>query len=268
MLDRRIGAQYYTLREQIKTIEEFDETCRQVKEIGYQIVQISGCPLGAAEMKEVLDKYELKCVLTHRAFEDFLNDVDEVIEYNKILGSEVCGVGSMPPKYRKTNEGITEFIEGVKAVTPKIKAAGMYLGYHNHAFEFAKFDGKYVMDRIIEETDPETVVFIVDTYWVHVGGKNPAKFIKNLGKRAQLIHFKDIKARPDNKTEMCEVGVGNLDWDEIIEACDEAGAKWALVEQDDCMTAPMECIKTSYDFLVTKGFCQKEQSFDLNFMKL
>ena len=56
MLDRRIGAQYYTLREQIKTIEEFDETCRQVKEIGYQIVQISGCPLGAAEMKEVLDK--------------------------------------------------------------------------------------------------------------------------------------------------------------------------------------------------------------------
>ena len=81
MLDRRIGAQYYTLREQIKTIEEFDETCRQVKEIGYQIVQISGCPLGAAEMKEVLDKYELKCVLTHRAFEDFLNDVDDIIKF-------------------------------------------------------------------------------------------------------------------------------------------------------------------------------------------
>lgn len=255
MLDRRIGAQYYTLREQIKTIEEFEETCRQVKEIGYKIVQISGCPLGAAEMKEVLDKYDLKVVVTHRAFEDFLNNPEKVIEYNKILGCDVCGVGSMPPKYRKTNEGVTEFIEGINAVAPKLKDAGMYLGYHNHAFEFAKIDGKYVMDRIIEETDPENVVFIVDTYWVHVGGKNPAAFIKKLGERARLIHFKDIKARTDNKTEMCEVGVGNLDWDEIIAACDEAGAKWALVEQDDCMTAPIDCLKTSYDFLVTKGFC-------------
>ena len=255
MLDRGIGAQYYTLRDYIKTIEDFEETCRKVSEIGYKIVQISGCPLGAAEMKAVLDKYGLKCVVTHRAFEDFLTNLDEVIEYNKILGCDVCGVGSMPPKYRKTNEGITEFIEGVKAVTPRLKEADMYLGYHNHAFEFTKFDGKYVMDRIIEETDPETVVFIVDTYWVHVGGKNPAAFIKKLGKRARLIHFKDIKARPDNKTEMCEVGVGNLEWDEIIEACDEAGAAWALVEQDDCVTAPIECLKTSYDFLVTKGFC-------------
>ena len=110
-MDRRIGAQYYTLRDYIKTIEEFDEACKKVKEIGYQIVQISGCPLGAVEMREVLDKYELKCVLTHRAFEDFLENLDEVMEYNRILGSEVCGVGSMPNKYRKTNEGITEFIE-------------------------------------------------------------------------------------------------------------------------------------------------------------
>ena len=253
-MDRRIGAQYYTLRDYIKTIEEFDEACKKVKEIGYQIVQISGCPLGAVEMREVLDKYELKCVLTHRAFEDFLENLDEVMEYNRILGSEVCGVGSMPNKYRKTNEGITEFIEAVNAVTPRIKEAGMYLGYHNHAFEFAKFDGKYVMDRIIEETDPETVVFIVDTYWVHVGGKNPAAFIKKLGERAMLIHFKDLKARTDNRTEMAEVGEGNLEWEEIIAACDEAGAKYALVEQDDCNRNPFESMKMSYDYLVTKGF--------------
>lgn len=254
-MDRRIGAQYYTLRDYIKTIEDFEATCKKVSDIGYKIVQISGCPLGAAEMRAVLDKYGLKCVVTHRGFDDFLNNLDEIIEYNKILGCDVCGVGSMPPKYRGSNEAVTEFIEGVKAVTPRLKEAGMYLGYHNHAFEFAKFDGKFVIDRLIEETDPETVVFIVDTYWVQVGGKNPAAFVKKLGERARLIHFKDIKARPDNKTEMAEVGEGNLEWDEIIAACDEAGAKWALVEQDVCQRDPFESMKMSYDFLVTKGFC-------------
>lgn len=44
-MDKRIGAQYYTIRDHIQTIEDFDESCRKVKEIGYQIVQISGTPL-------------------------------------------------------------------------------------------------------------------------------------------------------------------------------------------------------------------------------
>ena len=53
---------------------------------------------------------------------------------------------------------------------------------------------------------------------------------------------------------IAEVGEGNLDWDEIIAACDEAGAKWALVEQDICQRDPFESIKMSYDYLKTKGF--------------
>ena len=56
-MDRRIGAQLYTVRDFTKTIEDFDETCRKINEIGYKIVQISGTPLKADEMKSVLNKY-------------------------------------------------------------------------------------------------------------------------------------------------------------------------------------------------------------------
>ena len=69
------------------------------------------------------------------------------------------------------------------------------------------------------------------------------------------IHFKDLKMNLESKAEIAEVGEGNLDWDEIIAACDEAGAKWALVEQDICQRDPFESIKMSYDYLTTKGFC-------------
>lgn len=254
-MDRQIGAQYYTLRNFAKTIEDFDETCRKVKEIGYKLVQISGTPLGAAEMKEVLDKYGLKVVTTHRNFDDFLNNLDEVIEYNKTLGCELCGVGSMPQRYRGSAEGVSQFIKEMNQVAAKIKEAGLYFGYHNHAFEFVKFDGKFIMDRLIEESDPDAVKFIVDTYWLQFGGMNPVKFIKKLGERAMAIHFKDLKMNLESKAEIAEVGEGNLDWDEIIAACDEAGAKWALVEQDICQRDPFESIKMSYDYLTTKGFC-------------
>ena len=132
----------------------------------------------------------------------------------------------------------------------------MLFGYHHHSFEFAKLDGVRVMDRLIHETDPEAFFFIVDTYWLQVGGVNPADFISELGKRAMAIHFKDLRINPekDFAQEMAEVGEGNLDWDTIISACRKAETKWALVEQDTCPGDPFESLKISYDYLMKKGF--------------
>ncbi|MBR4058992.1 MAG: sugar phosphate isomerase/epimerase [Lachnospiraceae bacterium] len=254
-MDRQIGAQLFTVREFTKTIGDFEETCRKIKEIGYKVVQISGTPLKAEEMKAVLDKYNLKVVTTHRSFDDFLNNLDEVMEYNKILGCELCGVGSMPGKYRDSFEGVSQFIEEMNEIAAKLKKECLYFGYHNHAFEFVKLNGKFIMDRLIEESDPDAVKFIVDTYWLQFGGLNPAKFIKKLGERAMVIHFKDLKINLGSVVEMAEVGEGNLDWDAIIAACDEAGAKWALVEQDICQRDSFESMKISYEYLRTKGFC-------------
>ena len=253
-MDRQIGAQFYTLRETLKTVEDFEETCRRVKEIGYKIVQISGTPLKAADMRPILDKYGLKVVTTHRVFEDFLKDLDEIIAYNKTLGCELCGIGGMPTEYRGSKEGIDRFIKAVNEVAKKLRAAGMYFGYHNHAFEFIKYDGKCIMDRLIEETDPDNVCFIVDTYWIQVGGRNPVELIHKMGKRAMAIHYKDVKATLDNTAEMAEVGEGNLNWGEITKACDEAGSRWALVELDRCKRDPFDAMKISYDYLTSIGF--------------
>jgi sugar phosphate isomerase/epimerase len=255
-MDRKIGAQYYTLRDYAKTIEDFDDTCRKVSEMGYKIVQISGTPLGAAEMKEVLDKYDLKVVVTHRNFNDFKNNLDEIIEYNKTLGCYLCGVGAMPGEARESVEGLDQFIKDANEISAKLKKEGLYFGYHNHHFEFAKLDGKLIMDRLINETNPDEFMFIVDTYWLQFGGVNPVDFIKKLGKRAMMVHFKDYHINPEKNftVEMCEVGEGNLNWDEIICACDEAGAQYALVEQDICNRNPFESLKMSYDFLKSKGF--------------
>lgn len=254
-MDKRIGAQYYTLRDHIRTIEDFEESCRKVKEIGYQTVQISGTPLGAAGMKEILDRYGLKVVVTHRSFEDFRNDLQEVMDYNRTLGCELCGVGAMPGWARESGENLSRFIREASEAASDLRKEGLYFGYHNHAFEFARVEGRYIMDRLIEETHEEEFRFIADTYWIQAGGMDPAAFLKKLGGRTMAVHFKDLKVNVDNSTEMAEVGQGNLDWDAIIEACETAGVKWALVEQDVCRRDPFESLKMSYDYLTGKGFC-------------
>ena len=82
-MDKRIGAQLYTIRDFMKTIEDFDASCKKIKGMGYKIVQISGTPLEAKPMKEVLDKYDLKCVVTHLPYQQFRDNLDYVIDYNK-----------------------------------------------------------------------------------------------------------------------------------------------------------------------------------------
>ena len=154
-MDKRIGAQYYTIRDYLRNIEDFDTACQKVSEMGYKIVQISGTPLKAKEMREVLDKYSLECKLTHRDFNDFKKDLDEIIDYNKTLGCDLCGIGGMPAAAREGHEELSTFINEANLVCEKLHEAGMYFGYHNHAFEFVKFDGKTLYERLVSETDPE-----------------------------------------------------------------------------------------------------------------
>ena len=258
-MDKRIGAQYYTIREHTKTIEDFDASCKKIAEIGYKLVQISGTSLAAKDMRPILDKYGLQCVTTHKGFTDFLNDIEGVIEYNKILGCDLCGVGMMPESYFNEGDQVSKFIEECNAICARLKEEGMYFGYHNHSYEFINFNGKSIYDRLIEETDPEVFNFIVDTYWVQLTGKNPVEMIRKLGKRAMAVHFKDIGVEPKAWISPCmkHIGGGNLDWDAIIEACNDAGSRWAIVEQDlnHIDGDPFKALTLSYNYLTTKGFC-------------
>ncbi len=255
-MDKRIGAQYFTIRDYIQTIDEFDKSCKKIYDIGYRIIQISGTPLPAKEMREVCDKYGLSVVTTHRNFCDFEKNLDEIIDYNKTLGCSLCGIGMMPVEYFEDNKGVSDFIEKASKVAEELKKSDLYFGYHNHAFEFAKFDGVRIFDRLVNETDPNCFKFILDTYWLQVGGVSPQEYIRKLKDRAFAVHFKDSAIDLKNWTvpKIAEIGRGNLDWDEIIKACQEANVKWALVEQDICDENPFDSMKVSYDYLCGKGF--------------
>lgn len=60
-MDKRIGAQLYTLREFCQTAEDFDDTLKKVSEIGYKIIQVSGIgPISAADIKNRRTNTDLK----------------------------------------------------------------------------------------------------------------------------------------------------------------------------------------------------------------
>ncbi len=250
-MDKRIGAQYYTIRNFCKTIEDFDESCKKVSEIGYKTVQLSGIgDFEAEDIKKILDKYGLEAVCTHRPADNYLNNLENEIEFHNTIGAKICGLGSMPGFNAKI-ETINNFIDSFTRVSNELNKNGLVFAYHNHAFEFQKIDGKYVFDIIAESCD--NFKFILDVYWIACAGINPEKIIRKYDNKIACVHFKDLKVVGNDHC-YAEVGQGNLDWDEIIKVCEKCDIKYALVEQDKCDGDPFESLKISYDFLKEKGF--------------
>lgn len=247
-MDKRIGAQLFTLREFCQTKEGLEESFAKLEKIGYKAAQVSAIgPIPAEDVKEIADRHGITIACTHRPLDDYLNHMDEMIAYHKTIGCDIAGLG-----YAEFGENPDEMIEKMNWIADELKKADITFAYHNHFHEFAKLpDGRFLMDYLAEKGRFD---FILDVYWLAYAGVNPADYIRKLGKRAVVIHFKDL-AVIGHETCMAEVMEGNLDWDSIIKASEEAGARWAMVEQDVCKRDPFDCLKTSYDNLKTKGFC-------------
>jgi len=247
----QIGAQMYTTRESCKTLEGFAETLDRIAEIGYKTVQVSGtCPYEADWLAAQLKRTGLKCVLTHIPPARLIGETEQVIADHNVFGCDYIGLGfwAFDPERDMSYE---KFMATWPAVAKKIRDGGKYFMYHNHDREFIRRDGKIYLAHLAEEIPADVMGFTLDTYWVQVGGGDPAGWIEKLKGRVPCIHLKDCAFG----REMAVVGEGNINFDRVFRAAEAAGTKYMLVEQDDCHGEdPIECLRRSYRYLKANGF--------------
>ena len=244
MADSVIGAQLYTLREFMKTPAEIRTTFARVKELGYEAVQVSGLgEIEAEELKEIASEAELKIVATHISYEQIVKDPQTVIAEHKLWNCRHVAIGGLPEEYR-SEEGFARFAREASAAVRPLIDAGLTFSYHNHSFELERFGDKTGLEIIYEESDPEMFSAEIDTYWIQHGGANPVTWLRKLKERMYIVHLKDMAIEGRNQL-YAEVGEGNLEWPEILQACKEAGVEWYLIEQDICQRDPFESLAIS-----------------------
>ena len=254
MKEITIAAQLYTLRDFLKTPEDLAVTFSKVKKMGYNAIQVSGIgPIDFGFVKEIADKEDLKICVTHIGFDRLKNDMAGVINQHKLWDCKYVGIGSMPDEYRVDRASLTRFAKEASEYGKVLLDNDLQLIYHNHNFEFKKFDGITGMDILFEESDTKAFNFEIDTYWVQAGGANPVDLINKMKGRMNIVHFKDMVIGKDNQMEMAEIGEGNLNFKDIIKACNDIGVDWCPIEQDVCQRDPFESLKISHDNLLKLG---------------
>ncbi|NLK67843.1 MAG: sugar phosphate isomerase/epimerase [Clostridiaceae bacterium] len=246
-----LAAQLYTLRDYLKTPEGIKESLKKVRDIGYTSVQVSGIgPIESNELKKIVDDLGLTICATHIGYNRFKEDLNNVIKDHLIYGCKYVGLGSLPTEFRN-EDGFRNFAKEFSEIGKELKKHGSQFVYHNHHFEFEKYNGKTAFDIILDESSKEDFGILLDTYWVQAGGADPVYWIHKLKGRMGVIHFKDMVIR-NEKQEFAEVGHGNMNWGPIIEACYETGIEYVAIEQDTCLGDPFESLKMSYEFLKDK----------------
>lgn len=247
----KLGAQLYTLRDFIKNYEDCEKTFEYLNGIGINVIQISGIgPIPAEKVAYLAEKYGMDVCVTHSSFDRMRNDLDALIKEHKMLGCDTIGLGCMPEEFRKNAQSLGEFIKITSEIGKRLHENGMQFAYHNHAFEFEKLDnGRRIYDMLIEDTKPEEFGFIADTYWYQYGGVNPCDYIRKTAGRMKVCHFKDYKIS-DGKPTFAEIGTGNLNLDDIYNACKASGVRYIVIEQDVCEIDPRDSMAISYKNLL------------------
>ena len=248
MKKSQIAAQCYTLRDFIHTPGGVDRAFAKLRKIGFEAVQISGCPVAPAEVKKYADLNGMTICATHESGDNILNNIDAVIEKLELYN---CRHTAYPCPFEKQiidMDMTLELASALDASAVKMAAAGKCLSYHNHNQEFRKIDGKPILD-IIYENAPN-IKAEIDTYWVQMGGCNPVDYVKKYAGRQEIFHLKDFGVVYPRVSIMVPVGSGNLDWNQIIPAAEAGGVQWFIIEQDQCQKDPFDSLKDSFDYLV------------------
>ena len=250
---KKVGLQLYTLRDFLKTESDVAGTFKKVKEIGYDIVQISGCGVKDAKvLRKLVDDAGLISNSVHEGYERITKETDVFIEDCKIMGYKTAAIPWLPAELR-TVEGYKSVAAAANKAGEKLLKAGIQLTYHNHGFEFERIGLIRGIDIIYKETNPKFLQSELDVFWVQSGGGDPAEWIRSMKGRAPIVHLKEMGYKVDKQI-MLPIGEGNLNWRAIFEALTEVGTEFYYVEQDTCNGIdPFVCIKSSLDNLCRLG---------------
>lgn len=256
----KVALQMYTCRDYMKTPEAFEETLKKVAEIGYKYVQISKPAFFSMdELANLLSKYTLRADSVFCPTGQIITNIKQIEKDARILNTDVLRTDSIPANLRTSKEGYQEFAKRMNLEGQALSKIGLRYIYHFHAFEFVSFGDIRGIDILLNETDPEFVMFQPDVFWLTSAGTEPSESLKMFKGRAFYVHVKDYAIKQlEGIIEsvpfyFAPVGTGNLNWKGIIKTSKEIDIERFVVEQDQCDGDVFEAIKISYDNLSKMG---------------
>jgi len=251
----KTGLQLYTVRKAIE--QDFEGTLNKIAEIGF--VGIEYYPLPESITTEYAAKVfkDLKLIVLGMHTPLPVGDQrDAAVKLAEAFNCDRVIYPGWPQGEEYKNVDATEGTAGTyNEAAAFLETKGLKFGLHNHWWEFEKTDGIYPFYYLLEHLD-KSIFFEIDTYWAKTAGRDPAKVVRDFGKRAPLLHIKDGPAvKGDTMYNHVPAGDGSLDFAAIVKAGGK-NIEWMIIEFDEYERDVFDGIRKSYGFLTKKGLAE------------
>lgn len=272
-VNRPIALQVYSVREAAE--KDLAGTLQAIKGMGYDGVELAGLyGLSADRVKKELDTAGLQAISAHVPWQELADDTEKTLADYKHIGCQYVAIPSLPDELRPGTPGFATVLKEVPRIGRACREQGMTLLYHNHDFEFVRLeDGQFGLDALYSTVPEDELQTELDVCWIKVAGQSPVDYIRKYEGRCPIVHLKDFhqeegekadeplyeligeegKNKAPSRNESFQfrpVGHGLQDMPAIVDASQECGAKWLVVEQDRSDDRdPLEAVKMSVDYL-------------------
>jgi sugar phosphate isomerase/epimerase len=240
-----IGLELYSVRNELP--KDFTGVIEAIGKMGYQGVEFAGYhgwDKKPTELRKLLDDNGLKCCGTHTALPTLEGDnLKKTIELHQTLGNKflIC-----PSLSARDANGWLELANKFNDISDRAKESGMLVGYHSHAGDYKKYDGKTAWEIFFDNTKPQ-VVHQIDVGNTLDGGGDPYAMIAKYPGRTKTTHVKEHGGPPG-----AAIGEGTIDWPRLLNLYETVGGtEWYIVEYEH--DHPLEKIKTCIDNLHKLG---------------
>lgn len=257
-----LGLQLWSLREHLS--DGVDAMLARTKAYGFTEVELAGTyGMKPATYRQMLDAAGLDATSMHSGYERFRDSLEVVLDEAEALGVDYLGIAWIPHERGKpfTNQMAREAAADFNRFGAGAKARGLRFFYHVHGYEYRPgADGRTPFDVMVDATDPETVEYEMDVFWVTHAGTDPAALLRKYPNRWRLMHIKDMKVDwptgdySGGTSEEADVpiGTGQINWSEVLAAAEEIGLEKYYIEDES--TDPIGNIPKSVAFLETVTF--------------
>jgi sugar phosphate isomerase/epimerase len=257
----KVAVQTYTVRDHLKNPAAIEATFARLKELGVSAVELARIDFKPAEIAAVVracQANDMQVGSSQITLGYLSKHFDWVVDFHRQLNCTNVAVSVLPISL--IIGGVKKWYEFAKQLDElgaRYADSGLNLLFHHHDFEFRKYDGKLGLDILLENTSPENLGLVIDTYWTQRGGKSPENMISDHAGRVKVVHLRDFMIRWkyfDLLPKDCELGQGNLDMRRIVQSCIDAKVEFMAIEQTS--TKPFDSIATSVKYLHDLGFAE------------
>ncbi len=199
------------------------------------------------------------------ARDDIVDSNAEVAAFLAEIGTDhiVFGPGSRPDD-GPSDHDLQIAAETIDAAAARCIDLGVTPCVHPHMY--TEIQDRHEIDYIMEHTDDDVVFLCPDSAHLHKAGMDPAEVIRDHGDRVAYAHLKDVTPEDEDAQAetfdmdrhdealpiFCELGLGLVDFAELMAAYDDIGYEgWLTVEIDQSTSTPRQSLEICRDFVET-----------------